>query len=115
MTGKLPFPGTATQMMTDRQVKDIPKPSTLRAGIPGELDEIVRKMGAKDQHQRFQSTKELVMALHSWLPVADWAALSVQMDPKPGDARTPVPVKVAERGFLSTIRLAFRRLMGKKS
>ena len=82
ITGKLPFPGTAQQMMTDRQVNDIPRPSTLRAGIPLELDEIVRKMGAKDPVNRFQSAKELLIAMQSWLPVADWQALSPQLAPK---------------------------------
>jgi serine/threonine-protein kinase len=84
MTGKLPFPGAASQMMTDRQLNDIPKPSTLRAGMPPELDAIVAKMGAKDPHQRYASAKDLVIALHPWLPVAVWQSLALQIGPSAG-------------------------------
>jgi len=102
MTGRRPFPGTASQMMTDRQLNDIPKPSTVRAGMPAELDEIVRKMGAKDPHQRYQSAKELVIAMHPWLPVADWAALNLQLEVKP-TARKAAAAKPAKRGFLAKL------------
>ena len=112
ITGLQPFPGSATQMMTDRQIKDIPKPSTARAGIPAELDEIVRKMGAKDQHLRFQSAKELVIALRDWLPVGEWSALGLQAEvshekkPTARAGRTPV-------GFISRVALRLRKLLGR--
>jgi serine/threonine-protein kinase len=86
ITGRHPFPGSAQEMMTDRQVKDIPKMSTVRAGIPPELDEIVRKMGAKDPVNRYQSAKELVVALQSWLPVSEWQTISEQIRTQPADA-----------------------------
>lgn len=113
LTGRHPFPGTATQMMTDRQLNDIPKPSTVRPGIPAELDEIVRKMGAKDPHQRFQSAKDLVVAMHAWLPVADWAALNLQLDVKPAARKAAPPGKPTPRGFLAKLLAPFRRLFRK--
>ena len=112
ITGQQPFPGSATQMMTDRQIKDIPKPSTVRAGVPGELDEIVRKMGAKDQHLRFQSARELVIALRDWLPVGEWSALGLQAEIK-GDKK---PILLAGRthvGFISRIGSRLRKLFGR--
>ena len=109
MTGRQPFPGSATQMMTDRQVKDIPRPSTIRKGVPAELDEIVRKMGAKDPHQRFQSAKEVVAALHSWLPVADWGTMVAQIETKSPSR----PVKVVTRTLLTKITSAMKRLFGR--
>ena len=112
MTGRQPFPGSATQMMTDRQLKDIPKPSTVRAGVPADLDEIVRKMGAKDPHQRFQSANEVVNALHAWLPMADWAELSHQVVSKLAAAK-PAPVKPAPRGFFTSIASGFSRIFGR--
>ena len=78
LTGKHPFPGLATEMMTERQLRGVPKPSAVRPGIPRELDELVQKMGAKEPHLRFQSAKDLVEALHPWLPVADWAELGIE-------------------------------------
>jgi eukaryotic-like serine/threonine-protein kinase len=110
ITGKNPFPGTATQMMTDRQVYDIPKPSTLRAGIPAELDEIVRKMGAKDPHNRYQSVKDLVIALHPWLPVSEWSVLSTQLIPKPSEK----PAPPHPPGLFARIAGAFGSLFSKK-
>jgi len=107
ITGRQPFPGTALEMMTDRQVKDIPKLSSIRAGVPPELDEIVRKMGAKDPVNRFQSAKELVIALHPWLPVAEWQALAVQIGPKPDDK--PARKLKPARGWWSKIKSFFGR------
>ena len=104
MTGQRPFPGSATQIMTDRQVKDIPRPSTLRSGIPADLDEIVRKLGAKDPHLRFQSAKEAVLALHAWLPVSDWMDLGIKVEKKPA---TPAPV-AAKRGLFARFISLFR-------
>ena len=111
MTGKHPFPGSATQMMTDRQLKDIPKPSTVRAGIPADLDEIVRKLGAKDPHLRFQSAKEAVIALNAWLPVSDWMDLGFQAERKP--AIPPPPPVVAKRGIFARLTSTVRRLLGR--
>lgn len=109
MTGEFPFPGTATEMMTERQLHGIPKPSLVRAGVPRELDELVEKMGAKDPHERFQSAAEVVAAFQAWLPVAEWAALGLGSVNVP----TPVPrrrssanVQVKPQGF-------FARLLGK--
>ncbi|MDB5305901.1 MAG: pknB 9 [Gemmataceae bacterium] len=110
LTGEHPFPGPAAQMMTDRQVKDIPKPSAIRPGVPPELDKLVQKMGAKDPHVRFQSAADLVAALHPWLPVADWAALGLKVGPTPGSPRDkPDQVAKAKHGFFATIR----RLLGR--
>jgi eukaryotic-like serine/threonine-protein kinase len=114
MTGKPPFPGAASQMMTDRQLQDIPSPSTVRAGIPKELDEIVRKMGAKDSHRRFQSASELVAAMHAWLPVSEWAGLRVAIAKDDDRDWTRRQVKKsAPRGVLFSTASAVRRWFGK--
>ena len=112
MTGKLPFPGSAIQMMTDRQVNDISKPSTVRAGVPEELDEIVRKMGAKDPHLRFQSAKELVIALRDWLPVGEWTALGLT---SLVDVKKPASLAGRSQGagFFSRFAARVRRIFGR--
>lgn len=98
LTGQKPFPGTAMEAMTARQLKDIPKPSSVRAGVPKELDEIVTKMGAKDPHQRYQSARDLVIALQSWLPVAQWQPIQQQLKSRPATPATPV-----KTGLLATL------------
>ena len=50
--------------------------------FPPEIDAVVQKMGAKDPAARYQSAAEVVNALHTWLPVAEWAELSVTIGPK---------------------------------
>jgi serine/threonine-protein kinase len=95
LTGQSPFPGTATDKMAARQVRDVPKPSEVRPGIPREIDMIVQKMGAKDPHERFQSAGEVVAALHPWLPVAQWVALGINPHsltaPPPRPETEPAP------------------------
>jgi serine/threonine-protein kinase len=112
LTGQHPFPGTALEMMTERQLKSIPRPSDVRADVPKELDELVQTMGAKNPHERFQTAEELVRALHPWLPVADWAALGIQVERRSRDrrvARAKAPA-AAKAGLLTAITGAVRRL-----
>jgi len=100
ITGQHPFPGSASAMMTNRQLKDIPSPSLVRTGVPKELDDIVRKMGAKDPHQRYQTATDMVIALHPWLPVAQWQPLSQQLASKSPERKAtgkPAPVSFFAR------------------
>lgn len=109
MTGQFPFPGSATEMMTERQLRGVPKPSLVRAGVPRELDELVERMGAKDPHERFQSAAEVVAAFQAWLPMSEWAALglgSVSVPPPAPRRRSSGDVRVKQPGF-------FARLVGK--
>ena len=89
LTGRPPFPGTAAEAMTERQLRGVPAPSAVRPGIPPELDALVQKMGAKDPPARFQTADEVVTALHPWLPVAEWVGLGLPLA-RPA-AETPAP------------------------
>lgn len=77
LTGELPFPGLAQEMMAERQIRGVPSPMKLKPGVPRELDAIVQKMGAKDPHARYQTAREVAAALAPWLPVALWPSLGV--------------------------------------
>jgi serine/threonine protein kinase len=107
ITGRHPFPGSAQDMMTDRQVKDIPKLSSVRAGVPPELDEIVRKMGAKDPFNRYQSAQDLVVALQSWLPVSEWQTINEQIRTK--SVEPTAPAAKPRAGFWAKIKSFFGR------
>ena len=76
LTTRPPFPGTATEAMTARQLDPVPAPSLVRPDVPRELDAIVQKMGSNHPHERYQSAAEVVAALHPWLPLAQWVALA---------------------------------------
>lgn len=110
LTGQTPFPGLALQTMTDRQVKDLPKPSDLRAGIPPEIDAVVQKMGAKDPTARYQTAAEVVNALHAYLPVAEWTELSVRIGPTLAERRAQEKKEKAAGGFFGWLS----GLFGKK-
>jgi serine/threonine-protein kinase len=111
LTGRSPFPGTAAEKMTARQLEAVPKPSAARKGIPVEMDTIVQKMGAKDPHERYQTAREVAEALHPWLPVAEWQALklsgAVGMTAThralPADVPTPKPARTGIFAFLAAL------------
>src|SRR6202043_3129870 len=57
LTGQVPFPGLAPEMMAERQIRGVPSPMKLKPSMPKELDAIVQRMGAKDPHLRYQSAR----------------------------------------------------------
>jgi serine/threonine-protein kinase len=109
LTGQVPFPGLAPEMMAERQIRGVPSPAKLKPHIPPELDAIVQKMGAKDPYARYQSAREVVIALHPWLPLAQWQALNISLEPPKPAAPPPAPKPAPpakKRGF-------FGRLFGR--
>jgi serine/threonine protein kinase len=75
LTGQSPFPGTAAEKMAARQVRGVPRPSVVKPDVPRDLDAIVERMTAKDPHERYQTTNDVVAALMPWLPVNQWVTL----------------------------------------
>ena len=41
LTGQVPFPGLAPEMMAERQIRGVPAPAELRPGVPSEIDALV--------------------------------------------------------------------------
>ena len=103
LTGEVPFPGLAPEMMAERQIRGVPSPSLLRPEMPREIDEICRKMGAKDPHERYPSAREVLAAMNPWLPLEQWQSLGI---PLPQPAATAKPAATRKRGF-------FARLFGR--
>src|SRR5262249_56934862 len=48
LTGQVPFPGLAPEMMAERQIRGVPSPAKLKPTMPPEIDGIVQRRGAKD-------------------------------------------------------------------
>lgn len=64
LTGRLPFQASSPLMLLQRILENDPKPpSTVRANIPKELDEICLKAIAKQPEERYQSMQEFDEAL----------------------------------------------------
>lgn len=101
LTGEVPFPGLAPEMMAERQIRGVPAPSRIRPEIPREIDALVCKMGAKDPHERFPTAREVVAAMQAWLPLEQWQELGITVEEAP--EAPPAPRK---RGF-------FARLFGR--
>ncbi|HEY1188723.1 MAG TPA: serine/threonine-protein kinase [Gemmata sp.] len=113
LTGEVPFPGLAPEMMAERQIRGVPPPKLVRRGISPDIDTIVLTMGAKDPHTRYQSARELVKAMQAWLPVTQVQELGLSRE-QPNlyaltAAHAPMPERPAKaRG----VRGFFRRLFG---
>ncbi len=108
LTGEVPFPGLAPEMMAERQIRGVPSPARLRKNIPPELDELVQRMGAKDPHVRIQSARDVVIALHPWLPLAEWQALGLSLE-------QPKEPEVAQTALATPLPAAFARQPQKKA
>jgi serine/threonine-protein kinase len=91
LTGQSPFPGTAAEKMAARQVRGVPRPSAVRPDVPRDLDAIVERMTAKDPHERYQSTADVVAALMPWLPVNQWVTLGAGLQRPAGDEEAKAP------------------------
>lgn len=113
LTGQSAFPGLAGESMTERQVRNVPAPSEVSDNVPKDIDQLVQQMGAKDPLQRPQSARDVVEALHAYLPVAEWNALGLDMTPAPKRRlKTPAAkVKPQGQGFFAKL---FGKLFGKK-
>jgi serine/threonine-protein kinase len=109
LTGQSPFPGTAAEKMAKRQISDIPPPSLIRKGIPREMDVIVQKMGAKNPHERYQTADDVVLALHTWLPVAEWTAIGAAIKTSAPPTDRPAPVVSERPSFITRLLNLFRK------
>lgn len=100
LTGEVPFPGLAPEMMAERQIRGVPSPRQKRPEVPWEIDAIVQKMGAKDPHARYASAREVLIAMQAWLPLAQWLSLGIA-PPPPVEAHVSAPPPRKKRGFLA--------------
>ncbi len=103
LTGEVPFPGLAPEMMAERQIRGVPSPSRIRAGIPREIDAIVRKMGAKDPHERYQTAREVLVAMQSWLSTEQLETLRITSADQPQPDRQNPGKPAKKRGFFARL------------
>lgn len=77
VTGTLPFGGaTLQEWLCAVQRGELAPPSALRPGLPTELDTVVARALGQPPEQRFQTIRELAMALRSAVGVTQPAARS---------------------------------------
>lgn len=114
LTGQVPFPGLAPEMMAERQIRGVPSPAKLRPEIAPEIDHIVRTMGSKDPHTRYASARELVKALQAWLPVSQLQELGLSQEHPTLSALTGSKPAVAHKPGAKSGGLVgfFRRIFG---
>ena len=68
LTGSQPYPGTSLEKQIAGHLnKPPPRPSTMQAGVPSQLDDVIAKGMAKDPNERFQSAMALADAAHDAL------------------------------------------------
>jgi eukaryotic-like serine/threonine-protein kinase len=75
LTGRLPFTGLTSAEVVDRIIHADPVPiARLNAGVPSELDRIIRKCLEKRPERRYQSSQELYIDLQNLLRDMDSGA-----------------------------------------
>src|SRR6266540_4840231 len=95
LTGEPPFDGPTPFVVMRRQVEERPRPpSTVRAGVPDWLDELVLRALAKHPHERPQTAAELRHALAQFPQATAWPVAARQ--PTPPAAPAPAAVRAAE-------------------
>jgi serine/threonine protein kinase len=67
LIGEPPESSKAPHKLLDPRIPDNPKPSTLKPGLPRELERILCKALARNPQGRYSSAQELATDLHRWL------------------------------------------------
>jgi hypothetical protein len=100
MTGQPPFSGPTTPVVMMKQVTEqVVRPSSLRAGIPPDLEKIVLRLLEKDPGNRFGEGSDVVNALDG-APVAAFAPSSY-----PTAAGPPAAPEFTYAGRYGTLRI----------
>ncbi|MCD4657110.1 MAG: protein kinase, partial [Planctomycetes bacterium] len=63
LTSKLPFNGTAAQVVTAHLIQELPDISDVNEECPQTLEAVIRKMASKSPDERYQSMDEVIDAL----------------------------------------------------
>ncbi|WP_431813043.1 Stk1 family PASTA domain-containing Ser/Thr kinase [Kocuria sp. cx-455] len=92
LTGSRPYTGTALQVANSHVSRDVPAPSRTSNGIPGSLDEFVRRCAARDPQARpadATALLDLALAIQRSLPsVIDPVSLDQPTDLMPPSDET---------------------------
>lgn len=96
ITGRVPFTGTAPQLIVAHAQLPPPPPSSILPHLPRELDAVLAKGLAKRPEERFASGLDLVEALRAvaaryGTPLATREQLAALADPVGATPRPPIP------------------------
>nr|AAX07490.1 unknown [Gemmata sp. Wa1-1] len=69
LTGRAPFQGSTAQKVAQHQLAATPDVSKLRPDVSPAMAAVVTRMMAKLPRDRYQSAREVIVALSPWLPV----------------------------------------------
>ena len=69
LTGRAPFQGSTAQKVAQHQLAATPDVSKLRPDVAPGMAAVVTRMMAKLPRDRYQSAREVIIALSPWLPV----------------------------------------------
>ena len=99
VAGELPFKGHYDQAVMYSILNEEPAPLTsLRGGVPMELEWIVEKCLAKNANDRYQNGRELVVDLERLQRRIDSGKSVVQPLPAAGRTAVGIPAQAAQRG-----------------
>lgn len=104
LSGRVPFPGGTRDEKRRRQLEDTPDSIRgLAPAVSGEFAAVVEKMMAKDVAHRYQTTEEVLEAVHPWL-TGSLVPMSRVKRSRHREGGTPPlpPAQRATRGFWNT-------------
>jgi len=67
LCGRRPFEGAPFVVLQQACSQPPPPPTSLRPGLPRELEAITLRLLAKDPAARYAGAEELILALRDWL------------------------------------------------
>ncbi len=108
LTGLTPFQGDYEQAVVYSIMNEEPKPPTsIRTGVPMELERIVNKALAKDPNERYQHLDELIVDLKHVKKEPEKEKTDAQIPPPPADIKPvwkkPVPIAITTLAIIVII------------
>ncbi len=95
LTGARPFSAPSEHGILLKILSDDPQPlSSLRPGLPTELDLVIKKAMARDRELRYQSAEEFISALEALRGVHSEGMSSAPFDERPLPPAAPLPDSV---------------------
>lgn len=98
LTGSPPYRGKGPSLMTAHMTQPIPRPSSVRPGIPGALDAVIARGMAKNPADRYPTAGDFGVAAHEALSERDQDHAEnilnrsqVAVLPRTPEATTPLP------------------------
>lgn len=106
ITGKVPYEGTAPVVMAKHLDSPVPNPLDVNPSLDPKLCQIIMKMMAKDQRERYKTTQEVDADLADYEHSLSHPVLRAIPTKEQSSTILPVPEELAKEGIIAVDRNA---------